>query len=172
MGAFFGFGADQFACGLGLVCADARRSARRRACLSASICEPTRSSWDGINPRSGSRATHSSTSTVTSSPTDVPTVGSPSLTSRPSPISIGLVELGGTFLQAVFGDLNWMIWLSFLVLILTYVVLRTSLGSHPGGRGTPASCRHGRDLRLRIHDGAVITWRAAALGGAYLSAAA
>ena len=110
------------------------------------------------------------------SPTDVPTVGSPSLDflGHIPDISIGPVEVGGSFLQAVFGDLNWMIWLSFLVLILTYVVLfRTSLGlriravgEHPRAADTVGISVYG------IRYGAVLTSGAlAALGGAYLSVA-
>jgi len=108
------------------------------------------------------------------SPTDVPTVGGPSLdfVGRIPDVSVGPVELGGTFLQSAFGDLNWMIWLSFLVLILTYVILfRTSLGlriravgEHPRAADTVGISVYG------IRYGAVITSGAlAALGGAYLS---
>jgi simple sugar transport system permease protein len=110
------------------------------------------------------------------SPTDVPTVGSPSpdFIGRIPDISIGPIEFGGSFLHAVFGELNWMIWLSFLVLILTYVVLfRTSLGlriravgEHPRAADTVGISVYG------IRYGAVITSGAlAALGGAYLSVA-
>jgi general nucleoside transport system permease protein len=110
------------------------------------------------------------------SPTDVPTVGSPSLgfLGHIPDVSIGPVEFGGTFLQAVFGDLNWMIWLSFVLLILTYVVLfRTSLGlrvravgEHPRAADTVGISVYG------IRWGAVLTSGAlAALGGAYLSVA-
>jgi general nucleoside transport system permease protein len=110
------------------------------------------------------------------SPTDVPTVGGPSLNflSHIPDVSIGRVEIGGTFLQAVFGDLNWMIWLSFALLILTYVILfRTRLGlriravgEHPRAADTVGISVYG------IRYGAVITSGAlAALGGAYLSVA-
>src|SRR5262249_49895938 len=64
-------------------------------------------------------------------PTDIPSVGSPSLhfLSHIPDVSIGPVQFGGGFLDAVFGDLSYMIWLSFVVIILTYIVLfRTSIG--------------------------------------------
>ena len=108
------------------------------------------------------------------SPTDVPTVGSPSLDflGHIPDVSIGPVEFGGTFLQAVFGDLNWMIWLSFVVLILTYFVLfRTSLGlrvravgEHPRAADTVGISVYGIRWRAVVTSGAL-----AALGGAYLS---
>ena len=110
------------------------------------------------------------------SPTDVPTVGSPSLhfLSHIPNVSIGPVEFGGGFLNAVFGDLNWMIWLSFLTLILTYIILfRTSLGlriravgEHPRAADTVGINVYG------IRWGAVLASGAlAALGGAYISVA-
>ena len=110
------------------------------------------------------------------SPTDVSKSASPSLDflGHIPDISIGPVKFGGTFLQSVFGDLNWMIWLSFLVLILTYIVLfRTSLGlriravgEHPRAADTVGISVYA------IRYGAVITSGAlAALGGAYLSVA-
>ena len=113
---------------------------------------------------------------ATGTPTDVPTVGTPSLhflTHIPD-VSIGPVQFGGTFLSAVFGELNWMIWLSFVALILSYIVLfRTSLGlriravgEHPRAADTVGINVYG------IRWGAVITSGAlAALGGAYLSVA-
>ena len=110
------------------------------------------------------------------SPTDVPTVGGPSLNflGHIPDVSIGRVEFGGTFLQAVFGELNWMIWLSFVLLVLTYIVLfRTTIGlriravgEHPRAADTVGISVY------RIRYGAVITSGAlAALGGAYLSVA-
>ena len=110
------------------------------------------------------------------SPTDVPTVGGPSLdfVGHIPNVSIGPVEFGGAFLQAVLGDLNWMIWLSFVLLALTYIVLfRTSLGlriravgEHPRAADTVGISVY------KIRYGAVITSGAfAALGGAYLSVA-
>jgi ABC-type uncharacterized transport system permease subunit len=108
------------------------------------------------------------------SPTDVPTVGGPSLhfLEHIPDVSIGRVEFGGTFLQAVFGDLNWMIWISFVLLILTYVVLfRTTIGlriravgEHPRAADTVGISVY------RIRYASVITSGAlAAIGGAYLS---
>jgi simple sugar transport system permease protein len=89
-------------------------------------------------------------------------------------VNIGPVGFGGSFLAGVFGDLNWMIWLSFVALILSYIVLfRTSLGlriravgEHPRAADTVGISVYG------IRWGAVLTSGAlAALGGAYLSVA-
>jgi len=110
------------------------------------------------------------------SPTDVPSVGSPSFhfLSHIPDVSIGSVKFGGTFLDSVFGDLNYMIWLSFILLIVTYIVLfRTTLGlriravgEHPRAADTVGISVYA------IRYGAVITSGAlAALGGAYLSVA-
>jgi ABC-type uncharacterized transport system permease subunit len=107
-------------------------------------------------------------------PTDVPVVTSPDLgwLGHIPDIHVGPVAFGGTFLANVFGDLNWMIWLSFVVLILSWVVLfRTSLGlriravgEHPRAADTVGISVYG------IRWGAVLTSGAlAALGGAYLS---
>jgi simple sugar transport system permease protein len=110
------------------------------------------------------------------SPTDVPSVSSPSLhflTHIPD-VSIGPVEFGGTFLNAVFGNLNYMIWLSFVLLIVAYIVLfRTSIGlriravgEHPRAADTVGISVYGIRYAAVITSGAL-----AALGGAYLSVA-
>ena len=110
------------------------------------------------------------------SPTDVPSVSSPSLhflTHIPD-VSIGPVEFGGTFLNAVFGNLNYMIWLSFVLLIVSYIVLfRTSIGlriravgEHPRAADTVGISVYGIRYAAVITSGAL-----AALGGAYLSVA-
>jgi ABC-type uncharacterized transport system permease subunit len=108
------------------------------------------------------------------SPTDVPTVSSPSLhfLSHIPDVSIGPVTFGGTFFDQVFGDLNWMIWLSFALLVLTYIVLfRTSIGlriravgEHPRAADTVGISVYGIRYAAVITSGAL-----AALGGAYLS---
>jgi ABC-type uncharacterized transport system permease subunit len=110
------------------------------------------------------------------SPTDVPTVGSPSFhfLSHIPDISVGPVEFGGTFLDQVFGDLNWMIWLSFVLLIVSYIVLfRTSIGlriravgEHPRAADTVGISVYGIRYAAVLTSGAL-----AALGGAYLSLA-
>jgi simple sugar transport system permease protein len=108
------------------------------------------------------------------SPTDVPSVGSPSFhfLSHIPDVSIGPVEFGGTFLDSVFGDLNYMIWLSFIVLILTYIVLfRTTLGlriravgEHPRAADTVGINVYG----LRYFS-VILSGMLAAAGGAYLT---
>ena len=87
------------------------------------------------------------------SPTDVPEVGSPSLgfLGHIPDISIGPVEFGVTFLESVFGNLNYMIWLSFVLLILSYDRPLPDLARppHPRRRRASARGRHRRDLGLR-----------------------
>jgi ABC-type uncharacterized transport system permease subunit len=110
------------------------------------------------------------------SPTDVPSVGSPSLhfLSHIPDVSIGSVQFGGTFLDSVFGDLNYMIWLSFIIIILTYIVLfRTSIGlriravgEHPRAADTV-----GISVFAIRYGAVILSGTLAALGGAYLSVA-
>jgi simple sugar transport system permease protein len=110
------------------------------------------------------------------SPTDVPSVGSPSfhfLRHVPN-VSIGPVEFGGRFLNSVFGSLNYMIWLSFLLLLATYLILfRTSLGLRIRAVGEHPRAADTVGVNVyAIRYGAVIASGAlAALGGAYLSIA-
>jgi general nucleoside transport system permease protein len=78
----------------------------------------------------------------------------------------------GDFLHEAFGDLNWMIWVSFLVLIVSYVVMfKTSIGlriravgEHPRAADTVGISVYG--LRYLA---VVVSGLLAALGGAYLS---
>ena len=182
MGAFFGFyAADQFGSwALGLVAAMVAGAAL--AAVHAFFCIHLRADQivvgTGINFLALGITGYAFVDLYgdQGSPTDVSIPGSPSLgfLGHIPNVSIGPVEFGGTFLQSVFGDLNWMIWLSFLVLILTYVVLfRTSLGlriravgEHPRAADTVGISVYA------IRYGAVITSGAlAALGGAYLSVA-
>jgi simple sugar transport system permease protein len=78
----------------------------------------------------------------------------------------------GSFLQGAFGDLNLMIWLSFLLLILSYVALfKTpiglrirSVGEHPRAAETS-----GVSVYQMRYTATVISGMLAAAGGAYLS---
>src|SRR5262249_47044774 len=111
------------------------------------------------------------------SPTNVPSVGSPSLhfLSHIPNVSIGPVKFGGTFLDSVFGNLNYMIWFSFILLIVTYIVLfRTTLGLRIRAVGEHPRAADTVGINVdAIRWGAVLTSGAlAALGGAYLSVAA
>jgi simple sugar transport system permease protein len=85
---------------------------------------------------------------------------------------LGDVPLVGTFLQDVFGDLNLLVWLMFLAVILTYVVLfKTtiglrirSVGEHPRAADTVGISVYGIRYAAVIVSGVL-----AALGGAFLS---
>ena len=82
------------------------------------------------------------------------------------------IPLIGTFLQDVFGDLNLLVWLMFLAVILTYVVLfKTaiglrirSVGEHPRAADTVGISVYGVRYAAVIVSGVL-----AALGGAFLS---
>jgi general nucleoside transport system permease protein len=85
---------------------------------------------------------------------------------------LGHIPSVGNFLRDVFGDLNLLVWLMFLAVILTYVVLfKTaiglrirSVGEHPRAADTVGISVYG------IRYGAVIVSGVlAALGGAFLS---
>jgi general nucleoside transport system permease protein len=78
----------------------------------------------------------------------------------------------GDFLHDAIGDLNWMIWLSFLLLIVSYIVMfKTSIGlriravgEHPRAADTVGISVYGfRYVAV------VVSGFFAALGGAYLS---
>jgi simple sugar transport system permease protein len=107
-------------------------------------------------------------------PADIPQIPSPHLGFLGSipDIQIGSLEFGGTFLEEVFGDLSLMIWLSFALLILSYIVMfKTSIGlriravgEHPRAADTVGISVY------RVRYAAVLVSGAlAALGGAYLS---
>jgi general nucleoside transport system permease protein len=85
---------------------------------------------------------------------------------------LGDVPLVGSFLQDVFGDLNLLVWLMFLAVVLTYVVLfKTaiglrirSVGEHPRAADTVGISVYGIRYAAVIISGIL-----AALGGAFLS---
>jgi general nucleoside transport system permease protein len=101
-------------------------------------------------------------------PEDLPRIPALELTWLDSIPPAGL----GDFLLDAIGDLNWMIWLSFLVLIVSYVVMfKTSIGlriravgEHPRAADTVGISVYG----LR-YVAVVVSGCLAALGGAYLS---
>jgi general nucleoside transport system permease protein len=107
-------------------------------------------------------------------PTDIPEVWHPQLDflGRIPDAHIGSIEFGGTFLEAVFGDLSFMIWLSFALLILSYIVMFKTpiglriraVGEHPRAADTVGLSVFGIRYAAVIVSGAL-----AALGGAYLS---
>jgi general nucleoside transport system permease protein len=84
---------------------------------------------------------------------------------------LGDIPLVGSFLQDVFGDLNLLVWLMFLAVILTYVVLfKTtiglrirSVGEHPRAADTVGISVYGIRYAAVIVSGIL-----AALGGAFL----
>ena len=99
------------------------------------------------------------------------TSGTPELTERIPDIRLPLIE-DIPFIGDIFGQLNLMIWLMFVVLILSYVVLfKTpiglrirSVGEHPRAADTVGISV------TRIRYGAVVlSGMLAALGGAYIS---
>jgi simple sugar transport system permease protein len=84
----------------------------------------------------------------------------------------GDIPVVGDFLQKVFGDLNLLVWLMFVAVILTYVVLfKTaiglrirSVGEHPRAADTVGISVYGIRYAAVIISGIL-----AALGGAFLS---
>jgi ABC-type uncharacterized transport system permease subunit len=107
-------------------------------------------------------------------PTDIPEIWTPHLGFLGSipDIQLGSVEFGGTFFEQIFGDLDLMIWLSFALLILSYLVMfKTpiglrirSVGEHPRAADTVGISVYGVRYAAVLVSGAL-----AALGGAYLS---
>ncbi len=85
---------------------------------------------------------------------------------------LGSIPAIGTFLEDVFGHLNLMIWLSFLLLIVSYFVMFRSpiglrirsVGEHPRAADTVGISVYG--IRYAC---VVVSGMLAALGGAYLS---
>jgi len=85
---------------------------------------------------------------------------------------LGDIPLVGSFLRDVFGDLNLLVWLMFIAVILTYVILfKTaiglrirSVGEHPRAADTVGISVYGIRYAAVIVSGIL-----AALGGAFLS---
>jgi general nucleoside transport system permease protein len=107
-------------------------------------------------------------------PTDIAEIWTPHLGFLGSipDLKIGSVEFGGGFLQEIFGDLDLMIWLSFALLLLAYVVMFKTpiglriraVGEHPRAADTVGISVYGVRYAAVLVSGAL-----AALGGAYLS---
>jgi general nucleoside transport system permease protein len=84
----------------------------------------------------------------------------------------GSIPLVGTFLEDVFGHLNLMIWLSFLLLVVSYIVMFKSpiglrirsVGEHPRAADTV-----GISVYATRYACVTVSGMLAALGGAYLS---
>jgi ABC-type uncharacterized transport system permease subunit len=85
---------------------------------------------------------------------------------------LGSIPFIGTFVEDVFGHLNLMIWLSFLLLVVSYFVMfrspiglrLRSVGEHPRAADTV-----GISVYATRYAAVVVSGMLAALGGAYLS---
>jgi simple sugar transport system permease protein len=85
---------------------------------------------------------------------------------------LGSIPVAGNFLEDVFGHLNLMIWLSFVLLIVSYFVMfrswiglrLRSVGEHPRAADTV-----GINVYATRYAAVVVSGMLAALGGAYLS---
>jgi general nucleoside transport system permease protein len=101
-------------------------------------------------------------------PTDVPSVPNVHFTALSHVPPEGL----GSFLDALFGDLNFLIWLSFFVIVASYFVMfRTpiglrirAVGEHPRAADTV-----GISVYKIRYASVLVSGALAALGGAYLS---
>jgi simple sugar transport system permease protein len=97
--------------------------------------------------------------------------GTPSLTGAESIPDVTIAH-GSNFFVQVFGQLNLMIWISFVALVLSYLVMfRTSIGlriracgEHPRAADTV-----GIDVYKVRYASVVVSGMLAALGGAYLT---
>jgi simple sugar transport system permease protein len=107
-------------------------------------------------------------------PTDIPEIWTPHLGFLGSipDLNIGSVEIGGSFLQEIFADLDLMIWLSFALLVLSYLVMFKTpiglriraVGEHPRAADTV-----GISVYATRYGAVLVSGALAALGGAYLS---
>jgi ABC-type uncharacterized transport system permease subunit len=97
--------------------------------------------------------------------------GTPSLTGSESIPDVTIAH-GSNFFVQVFGQLNLMIWISFAVLVLSYILMfRTSIGlriracgEHPRAADTV-----GIDVYKVRYAAVIVSGMLAAMGGAYLS---
>jgi ABC-type uncharacterized transport system permease subunit len=107
-------------------------------------------------------------------PSDIPEIWRPDLAFLGSipDLDIGPIQFGGSFLEEVFGDLSFMIWLSFALLILSYIVMFKTpiglriraVGEHPRAADTV-----GLSVYKIRYAAVLVSGALAALGGAYLS---
>jgi general nucleoside transport system permease protein len=85
---------------------------------------------------------------------------------------LGSIPVVGTFLEDVFGHLNLMVWLSFVLIVVSYFVMfrspiglrLRSVGEHPRAADTV-----GISVYATRYAAVVVSGMLAALGGAYLS---
>ena len=165
-GAFFGIlGADKLnSWPLGLLCAALSGAAFALSTRSSrSTCAPTRSSAAprSTSSRSASPAISSSTSTKARTPPDIPDIPD---------VHLSFLE-DWYFIGPVLGQLNLMIWLAFLTIVATWVVLFKTpvglriraVGEHPRAADTVGISVY------KTRYAAVTLSGSAALGGAYLS---
>jgi ABC-type uncharacterized transport system permease subunit len=87
-------------------------------------------------------------------------------------VSLGPIQFGGGFLSEIFGDLDVMIWLSFALLVLSWIVMFKTpvglriraVGEHPRAADTV-----GISVYATRYGAVLVSGALAAAGGAYLS---
>src|SRR4029453_7847600 len=107
-------------------------------------------------------------------PTAIPEISAPPLGffDRIPDVSLGPIQFGGGFLSEIFGDLDVMIWLSFALLVLSWIVMfRRPIGLRPravGEHRRPAD-PVGISFYASRYGAVLVSGALAAAGGAYLS---